>query len=152
MIGSMSSGTLKTEDLLPTFADVLRSLALKGPDGDEHRKLADEADAIDFDNESMDNQDLIDGILDELQDALQEYAPTYCYFGALEGDGADFGFWVDFDAIEEAIHDGEVVQVEDLAAIPDDYNGSVVLVNDHGNMTLYNATTRVEVEEVWSVV
>jgi len=26
-------------------------------------------------------------------DALNEYAPDGYYFGAIEGDGSDFGFW-----------------------------------------------------------
>lgn len=33
-------------------------------------------------------------------DALQEYAPIYCYVGA---HGADFGVWLDHDALERAV-------------------------------------------------
>ena len=34
-------------------------------------------------------------IVNDLMDALNEYAPDGYYFGAIEGDGSDFGFWQD---------------------------------------------------------
>ena len=55
-------------------------------------------------------------LLEELTDLLNEHAPAFTYFGAHEGDGADFGFWIDWDAIAYAARDAEVLLVEDLSA------------------------------------
>ena len=64
------------------------------------------------------------------------------------GDGADYGFWVSWDSIEDAQHDGELLRVSDISEVPDDHTGSVLLVNDHGNATLYDS----DGNELWAVV
>ena len=151
MIGSISNGTMRAEDLIPTFADTLRALAPTGAEGAHHRALADECDALDFENG---DQDEIDFILNEdLFDALNEYADPFCYFGSHPGDGADYGFWVDIDAVEEAIRDGELLKVNDYGDIPLGHTGLVVFVSDHGNMTLYQSTPQAPIlTEIWGVV
>jgi len=155
-IGTVSHGTARTEDLLPAFADELEGLSTKK----EHKKLIKEArewiDAIDEDEESdqtcdMNRQELGSELVDELMCALDECAPPYMYFGNLEGDGSDFGFWVDSQALDVAEQEKEILKVDDLNEVPRGHNGDVLQVNDHGNMTLYHAT-RGKLKEIWSVV
>jgi len=146
--GSVSSGTMRPEDLIPAFADELRAyVQAAGVEGaiPAHLKLAEEADAIeDYDSEEA------NGVLEELFDALNEYAPPYGYFGAHPGDGADYGFWLEEDWLRIMYDDG-VLEVSDTSEVPADYSGEVVHVNDHGNATLYAAQDG-ELTEVWSVV
>ena len=93
-----------------------------------------------------------DELLHELIERLNTFAPDYCYFGAHEGDGSDFGFWVDHFAIEEDVESGELLSVSDLAEIPVDYVGDVILVNDHGNMSLHFIGIDDVLREKWSIV
>jgi len=138
-IGSISSGTMRSEDLLPDFLYML---------GQMDRKLADEfeaeyglADCDEVDDETADEA------VSALFDILGEYCPPYCYFGAHEGDGADFGCWVSWDSLED--FDG--LKVSDTSEVPEDYTGEVLHVNDRGNTTLYAATPG-SLREIWSVV
>jgi hypothetical protein len=156
--GSISHGTMRAEDLIPAFADALRELC---GDNADHVKLCNEADAIDF---NLDVDTLVkDGtlaILEELFDALDEYAPAYGYFGAHEGDGSDYGFWP-CDDIDENF-DG--LKVSDLSEVPDGHVGEVLLVNGHGNCTLYvyeeqsistatqGVVTVTAPREIWAIV
>jgi hypothetical protein len=88
-LGSVSTGTLRIEDLIPAFRNALAatgnsgSLALHSPPVDNRDELA------------------------TLEIALQEACPPFVYFGSLEGDGADFGFWVDHDTVLELILNAE---------------------------------------------
>jgi hypothetical protein len=152
-LGTISHGTLRPEDLIPTFADELEQLAA---DHEQTAKacapLIAKARAIeDFDCENVPE------VLADLEDALNGFAPDYCYFGAHPGDGADFGFWLSEDWEQQARDDG-VLFVDDLSEVPDDYQGMVAYVNDHGNATLYaydgtnHAIGKHAPREVWSVV
>ena len=138
--GSVSCGTLRPEDLIPAFADVLESLDANGA----YAALVREA------GESMDI-DAQDSILDDLRDALESFAPPYGYFGTLEGDGADFGFWPSHDAVQDAIHDKTAIKVDDMGDVPKGYTGDVFHVSDHGNLTYYVAK-RGKCREVWGIV
>lgn len=143
--GSISSGTMRASDLIPTFAAELGSLLCIQPRSfprRELRQLIREADQIkDYDTGRADD------VLGALFDALGEFAPPYAYFGARPGDGADYGFWLpdDFGA------DFDGLKVDDLSEIPSDYSGEVLHVNDHGNVTLY-ASRKGKLKEVWSLV
>ena len=132
-IGSISHGTLRSVDLLETFADELNRCSADHALVIEARTMLDAWD----DNEPEEASELIG----ELQDALQEYAPPYCYFGAHEGDGSDFGFWPDMYAIDDLPKFNDCTPDE----LPDD---DFVVVNDHGNVTLYNR----DGQEIWAIV
>lgn len=148
-LGSIIHGTLREVDLLEAFADCLEAL----DDGDDYDQLIQDArDAAEHIEESDQDYapDETADILAELQDALSEAAPPYAYFGTHEGDGSDFGFWLSESALGDAIHDGELLRVSDLSEVPAGHNGEVLVVNDHGNCTLYAPT--VAYKQVWAVV
>lgn len=86
--GSISSGTLRSQDLLSTFAAHLPE--------ERYNDLKNEAEALALCiEEGSDDVDSwhISEVLDELYNALNDEAPDDHYFGAHPGDGAEFGFW-----------------------------------------------------------
>jgi hypothetical protein len=88
---SISHGTMRTQDLLRTFADELERLNPNATHSiGEARAYADKLD--NYEGEELVIQNGID-CLNELFDALNEYAPEGCYFGSHPGDGADYGYW-----------------------------------------------------------
>lgn len=130
-IGTISHGTLRTEDLLAAFANELRMI-------EPNASLVAEADAVAL-LHSFGWLDIMGSreageLVEDLIEALNALAPAYCYFGTTEGDGSDFGFWPDMEAIEE------LPRVADPADVPVDGTGEdVAYVNDHGNVTIYGA-------------
>jgi hypothetical protein len=145
-IGSVSEGTLRTEDLIEAFAAELhavnreqatRILGSYQPEGSPEDYCAEE-----------DEHDM----LDELMCALDAEAPPYCYFGAHHGDGASFGFWIGWEEIEMAEQDGTIVRVDAGDEWPEQLGEGVEYVleiTDHGNATLYDADSG---DEVWAAV
>lgn len=79
--GSVSSGTMRREDLIPTFEKVLEILSPASHTGD-----------YDCDVDNLSDGEKVDYLI-ELDSELNSFAPTGYYFGAHPGDGADFGFW-----------------------------------------------------------
>ena len=145
LIGSVSEATLKTEDLIDTFSYTLKQIMTTR--NKEHRKLVKEAEAIeDF------GSDDAHGILEELFDALESYALPYFYFGASEGDGASFGYWLSEDALRDAVYEKNVLKIDDWNEVPKDYRGEVLIVNDHGNMSLYYRNSKGNYREIWAIV
>ena len=94
---TVSTATLRSQDLLPKFLDALRVLAPEA-----HQQLtmpgagfsAVPSHALeDEDDEWWDSEDCAWLLNEILFDALNEHAPEGHYFGSHEGDGACFGFW-----------------------------------------------------------
>lgn len=154
-LGSVSHGTMRAEDLIPCFIGVLHASG--------KRALANkyEREYNSLDMETSDGQDIAADILSDLFDALDGQSPDYTTFGAHEGDGADYGFWPSWDAIEKDAHRSrddsgrlELVKVPDMSRAPV-ANASapkyVLNVNNHGNATLYRHAGHRWVE-IWSVV
>ena len=128
-VGSISHGTLRQPDLLNAFADTLASLD-RTFDDSEAKALAT---LLEIDSGYCAGlPDAAAAVLDDLDDRLQGFAPPYCYFGAHPGDGSDFGFWPDFDAIDELPEVSDPNEVDDMGR-------ECVFVNDHGNVTVYSA-------------
>jgi hypothetical protein len=99
--GTVIAGTLRSEDLLEAFSNELDGLWTKRVGGNSVDKnivrIYEEACMFSANIEQMESIDpsgeVASRIVNELQDALNEYAPEGMYFGTLEGDGADFGWW-----------------------------------------------------------
>lgn len=161
-LGSISHGTLRTEDLLSAFLSELESrIFLNGDyfsrpenfaERDRLANLVGEAqdcfaeDGNEIDPEKEDEASEL--VNERLPDALNMFAPSYCYFGAHEGDGSDFGYWPDIFAIEElpciADNSAEAIAAEQS----EDFSTDVRYVNDHGNVTVYGADGSVLLELV----
>ena len=133
-IGSWSTGTMRTEDIAQTLAQMAYSLGIV--DDPNIVIIADWDDDADHDG---DDYETIDDAIADAIDVLQGYTPIYCYVGASEYDPADFGVFPSDNAIREAIRTG-------IELIPTDRNGAgstinvedgaIIDVNDHGNVTI----------------
>ena len=149
-LGEISSGTLRTEDLVETFSNEFDRLLpenvtsalleacedwLAGKSWNEESSMLRETDGA--------------ALLADLFQALEEFCPPYVYFGASEGDGASFGFWVNTEELSRDVTDGEVLQVSSLDMVPAAYTGFVWL-DKKGSITLYKADVRGGREALWS--
>lgn len=88
--GTVSHGTLRTEDLAPAFLSVLQELNLT-----RWSEISQEyADALAHLEQGLEpNPDDEQALMEALHDALNDAAPEGWFFGAHEGDGSDFGFF-----------------------------------------------------------
>jgi len=137
-IDTIIEGTMRTEDLIPAFAEELKRL----DEDKEYDDVVEQAEAVtDYDCESSFY------LLEELFDILNNFAPPYMYFGAHCGNGSDYGFWLS----ESIAEDFDGLKVADLSEVPDSYEGEVLLINDHGNTSLYVAD-KGKLKEMWAVV
>ena len=147
-LGSISTGTLRPEDLLPAFTYKLGELAHNPVSNTSVFKSAGMAEIWQGAIDTINAPDYVhdyDELLDGITDALQEYCPPFVYFGAHPGDGADFGFWPDIDGIQEIVNIAECDASQGISC-PDD--GVIVQVSDHGNVTVMDMERNV----IWSVV
>jgi len=91
--GTVSHGTLRSEDLIATFLPILcnldRNTANQVGDG-EHDEAIIETVPYPLPDELLEPASELALWLIEKLDAA---APEGFYFGAHEGDGSDFGFW-----------------------------------------------------------
>ena len=93
--GSISTGTLRPCDLIPTFLDALSEtnvLAYSQFYQASMRDLGENPYDINSEHPWWDS-DEAGYLLGELFEALDAVAPDGHYFGSHIGDGADFGFW-----------------------------------------------------------
>lgn len=148
-IGSVSSGTMRAEDLIPAFASELRWLGHRSKELTRIEKASVQSATgiLTSKQESYYRSEDAYNDLDWLFDALNSHALPYMYFGSHPGDGADYGFWIS-NSID---YDFEGLRVEDTSEVPAKHTGEVIYINDHGNMTLYTAR-RGKLTEVWAVV
>lgn len=146
--GSVSSGTMRNQDLIPAFCSELRSLGHRSKLLTRIESRFDRAINGEFgeDDEYFQNE-VCYFDLKSLCDMLQEHAPQYAYFGSHPGDGADYGFWLSEEF--ESEYDG--LKVDDLSKVSNDYRGEFLEINEHGNMTLYWKSSR-KLTEIWSLV
>lgn len=101
-LGSVSSGTLRNEDLIPAFLEKLKEITGGCPRVEEiEARMEEQGD------EYFECDDAFEDLEDLIND-LGNYAPPYTFFGTHEGDGADFGFWIAHDSIAEDRQSGEL--------------------------------------------
>ena len=92
--GTVSHGTLRRQDLIPVFLDVLAIADSTAYD----QLMVSNAGIPAYVADEGDNSDWWDSddaayLLEDLFDALDAASPEGYYFGAIEGDGSDFGYW-----------------------------------------------------------
>jgi hypothetical protein len=105
----VSSATLRPEDLLPSYWSAAESLAqLAGKASPIAADTLADLERLVGEDSSEDawDDELACQLLEELTDCLQELAPCGFGFGASEGDGACFGFWLSEDWQEAMEHLG----------------------------------------------
>lgn len=149
-IGTISEGTLKAEDLIPEFLGALKLVKLSR----EERKLARVVESH-YRNRPHETDNVEDVDLDTLHEILSNHAPEYCYFGTHPGDGAHFGVWVDWNSIDMAVADGEMVKSEGLPSARLAKVDYWLQVNERGNVTLWGkqqAGKAYRWVKVWEVV
>lgn len=92
--GTVIHGTLRLQDLIPAFEAELGAIA---PDAYSQLLMMPfppvPGDAQGDNSHPFWVSDEASEHCNQLIEALDEQAPPGCYFGAHEGDGADFGFW-----------------------------------------------------------
>lgn len=153
-IGSISSGTMRPEDLIPAFVSELERRLKNGPPVSRETRKAHTA-LMRAVNRHIDGRDVEQGEpgtrmvvsgsryyasevadfdLDALFDALNCYAAPYFYFGTHPGDGADYGYWLSESWDDDFINiasDGSVFQYGGrVIAFDKEYNGTPIKVSD----------------------
>ena len=132
-MGTVSSDTLDNEELFDAFLG-----ALNGLDSEAAAKFRGEwLGDLDTDDDFEAFYESCSDAIAELQNLLNDYAPPFCRFGTLEGDGADFGYWPDHEYIQEIIRAS--VPFGDRLINADE--GVIIEVNDHGNVTIWGIET-----------
>lgn len=143
----VSDGTMRSEDLIPKFLNVLKVYGR-----DVYDKYVGENPEV-LDLSGMDDETM-GWVVDELFDKLNEIAPEGYSFGSQDGDGACYGFWsVDADerkkceayiqpvTLYSTTHydDAEAVQSflrdigGDVVTVDKQRNGDVLSVNVSGS-------------------
>jgi len=151
-IGSWSHGTLRSEDLAETLILMANSVGIESESGiiisggtafDDLARYLDrhmdcDVDACDGDTYGLHYRQCptahIDETISDAIDALNEYAPIYCYVGMHPGDGSDLGVWLSSDALDEAIRCGTRINSETVENADD---GVRIHISDHGNVEVY---------------
>jgi len=130
VIGAISTGTLQPFDLCHRFIPEVRRL--------RRGRLPLDAYHI-FEAAKRAKQryhPLWGELLDLLTQQLEGEALPGTYFGSGQCPD-DLGFWIDHDMLTSLQHDGDLAVVQDLADVPKAAKGLYMLMNDHGNTSLY---------------
>ena len=112
-LGSVSHGTMRPQDLIPAFLSAIQEVA---PDQYAQLMLHLPSEAP-LDEDVWWNSEEASYLLEDLFDCLNDQAPPYVYFGCTEGDGSDYGYWICWDCILDAIEFGDIKEIKDVADI-----------------------------------
>ena len=106
---TLSSATMRAEDLIPTFMKFLQNVVGECEIQEEVDALQKDVEKLELvfhegQNTSYHNKEQASWILDpDIWDLLNNIAPDYTYFGSQEGDGACYGFWTDDESLQDAL-------------------------------------------------
>jgi len=105
--GTVSHGTLRSEDLILAFSQELEQLLSANKpymSKEEYVNrltlIKEVEDLIEDDSEDKWETVEADDLTLELMDSLNEFAPDGYYFGVIDGDGSDFGFWKSEEVVD----------------------------------------------------
>lgn len=161
--GSVSHGTLRTNDLLSAFIDEMQwqmqrnSSYFSLPEnfherdclhsliGEAQDCFAENGEDIDADKEET-AAELVNDFCDRFSDF---FCKRFAYFGTHCGDGSDFGFWPDIDAARDFCG---FVSTKESEYPANDFVGEWLHINERGNCTLYVRDESGKDSELWSVV
>lgn len=152
-IGSISTGTLHPDHLADTYVTTLQQFIARDNDADRRKRAqAAVAEYQRLHTSEARDADMLEWSMETAWPLLEEYAPPYVSLRSHEGDGADIGYFPDIDTLEtDARYREGVLKVnagDTWPRLPADID-YIFEVNDHGNVTLYNARSR---QEIWSCV
>lgn len=108
MFGTLIHGTTRPEDLIPAFqselseVDPVRYANLLVKWGPELQKKVLSKWILKNPEDAM---ELLTDLADALSDIAMSQMGPECYFGTLEGDGSDWGYWTQKDENEEHLKD-----------------------------------------------
>ena len=139
-LGSISTGTLRTEDLLEAFASTLQQFNRTHPLLGEYLDI--------HANDAWDSDKAADLLNEGFFNALQEICPPFVYFGTLEGDGSAFGFWPDWDSIQSDVIGNAEIDTDHADYMTYSVDSVLVTVYENGNVTVMDLERHV----IWSVV
>ena len=146
-IGSVSCGTMRAEDLIPSFLYEAKQHRLSKANRAEIRRIEAAAKVEGY----YDTEEASFDLNESLFDILESVAGPFFYFGSHPGDGADYGFWLS-EEWEERLEEDGGIKVSDLSEVPAGHVGYVAVVNDHGNVTLYTRLRNGRLREEWAIV
>ncbi len=149
LFGSVSSGTMRPEDLIPCFLDVAFQLGIKNIQLTKIQKKLRHSDKF-IKNYFLSEDSTYD--LDFLFENLNERSAPYFYFGSHPEDNTNYGFWLFEDFLWCTLQEGGILQVKDLSEIPKNYYGEILFISDHGNRSLYVRQHNGHLKEIWSIV
>jgi hypothetical protein len=152
-IGSLSSSTNVVHEIASNLAIELEMLANR--DTDEERVKATLPVLAAYKKAMAEGDDAaLQSFVDQgAEEAFQPYLAPYTSFRSWSGeDGNSFGIQPDLEMLmEDARFQNGVVQIDagdPVGALPEDID-YIVSVNDHGNVSLYDARTG---QELWACV
>lgn len=149
-LGTVSHGTLRTQDLIKAFANELVGLGVVL--SDTHKEEIEYVlTTYTEGREYSFNEGVPEFVLYELIEELERAAPLYCYFGTTEGDGSDFGFWVDHDAVQDAIDNYDVPAFGTDFSSLTDHAGPYFLRNLSGDVCAYGVCYSGVPHIIWQI-
>lgn len=137
-IGSAISGTLKAEDLIPAFIDLSLTVEMNAANRARVYEIKHEFEKFpDEDDWTADQRDRADEMIEDIGEILNHYCPPFTYFGANDGDGADFGVWVGNEVPFHGNSTEDIGKGPNLPMASKVFQAYWLQVNDHGNCTLW---------------